>query len=157
MNGSNHDIKVAELSGSELYKQGSKALAARNYPLAHHLLLAALERERSAEHLSQYALSLAHHTGNVQGAAALCREAIKKEPRSPGHYLRLATIYLIGGIKKEAIRILHLGLRAGKHPGISDLLQILGHRQPPVLPFLSRGNPLNRYLGRRRMSRTQAR
>jgi Flp pilus assembly protein TadD len=137
------DIEV-----DELVQLGNDALEARSFAAAHRYLQAALAKERSPDHLSLYALALARHTGNVQAAVALCQEAIKKEPKNSGHFLRLGTIYLIAGRKKEAVRTLHLGLRLGRNPDIRRLLQTLGQRENPVLPFLSRGNPLNKYLGK---------
>lgn len=136
----------------ELCRLGSEALEARNFPAAHRYLHAALEMERSPEHLSLYALALAQYTGNAKAAIALCQEAIKGEPKNPGHFLRLGTIYLVFGRKKEAVRIFHLGLRVGRHPGITRMLQVLGQRQKPVFPFLARTNPLNKYLGKIRTS-----
>lgn len=141
---------LADMDTHELVQLGNEALESRKFAAAHRYLHAALEQQRSPENLSLYALALAQYTGNVRGAAALCQEAIKKEPKNPNHFLRLGTIYLVAGRKKEAIRILHLGLRAGRHPAITRMLQALGQREKPVLPFLARGNPLNKYLGKLR-------
>jgi tetratricopeptide (TPR) repeat protein len=152
----NQQTDLAKLRAKELYAQGSDALQARNYQAAHRLLKEALEKERSPEHLSQYALAVAHYTGNITAAAALCREALKENAKNPELFLRLGTVYLIGGRKKEAIRALTLGLRMGKHAGMSRLLQILGHRRKPVLPFLSRSNPINKMLGKMRARKEAA-
>ncbi|MBU5635700.1 tetratricopeptide repeat protein [Geomonas sp. Red69] len=146
------DSGLDELETEELVRLGGEALEARNFAAAHRYLHAALQRRRSAEHLSLYALALAQHTGNTRTALALCQEAVKQEPKNPNHFLRLGTIHLAAGKKKEAIRALQLGLRVGKSPAISRLLQTLGHREKPVLPFLARGNPLNKYLGKIRNS-----
>jgi predicted Zn-dependent protease len=139
---------VADLKTAELAALGSEAMEARNYPLAHRLLQEAARRDPSPNHLSLYGLALAHHTGNIQAAVARCHQALKQEPKNPELYRRLAVVYLIAGRKKEAIRILNVGLRSGRHPGISTLLQILGERKKPVLSFLPRSNPLNKYLGK---------
>lgn len=140
-----HDLEV-----DELVQLGTDALEVRKFAAAHRYLHAALAKQRSPNHLSLYALALAQHTGNIQTAVALCQEAIKHEPKNSDHFLRLGTIYLVAGRKKDAIRVLHLGLRLGRNPGIRRLLQTLGQREKPVLPFLSRGNPLNKYLGKLR-------
>ena len=144
--------ELAGLDQAELFRLGSEALVAKDYAKAHGYLQAALEMERSADHLSQYALALAYHTGKTQKAIALGQEAVKKEPKNPEHFLRLGNLYLMAGRKKEAIRIFNLGLRVGKHPVITRTLQALGQREKPMLPFLSRTNPLNKYLGKIRMS-----
>jgi tetratricopeptide (TPR) repeat protein len=145
-------IENGELSPAELLRLGSDALRLRNYAAARRYLERALHKERAPEHLSLYALALAHQTGNTHAAIALCQEALRKDPKNQEHFLRLGTVYLIAGRRKEAIRIFHLGLRLGRHQGISRMLQAMGHRQQPVLPFLARGNPLNRYLGKIRMN-----
>ena len=142
----------AEHDAEELFRLGSEALEARNFSAAYRFLNKALEKQRSPDHLSLYGLALAQYTGNFKAAVALCQEAIKSEPRNPVHFLRLGTIYLILGRKKEAIRIFNLGLRVGRHPGITRMLQTLGQREKPVLPFLARTNPLNKYLGKIRNS-----
>lgn len=146
------DPTPPEMAIDELVQLGVEALEAKNHAAAHRYLLAALNRRRTPEHLSLYALALARHTGNIRTAVALCQEAVKMEPKNPDHFLRLGNIYLLAGRKKEAIRSLQLGLRVGKSPAITRLLQALGHRERPVLPFLSRGNPLNKYLGKLRNS-----
>jgi len=137
---------------AELYKLGTEALEAKNYPSALQYLRAALQSERSPDHLSQYALALAYNKRDTKTSISLCQEAIKLAPRNPEHFLRLGLIYLIARRRKEAIRVFRLGLRVGKHPTITKWLQVLGHREQPVIPFLSRSNPLNKYLGMMRGS-----
>ena len=141
-----------DLDAEELFRLGSEALEARNFAAAYRFLNKALEKERSPNHLSLFGLATAQYTGNIKAAVPLCQEAIKREPKNPSHFLRLGTIYLIQGRKKEAIRIFNLGLRIGRHPGITRMLQTLGQRDKPVLPFLARTNALNKYLGKIRSS-----
>jgi tetratricopeptide (TPR) repeat protein len=149
---SDPEAPLADLEGAELFKLGTEALNAKDYAAAHRFLLAALEQDRSPDHLSQYALALALHAGDIQTSIALCQEAVKMDPKNPEHFLRLGTIHLVGGRKKEAIRIFRLGLRVGKNPTIVRWLQQLGDRKKPIIPFLSRTNPLNKYLGKIRMT-----
>jgi len=40
-----------------------------------------------------------------------------------------------------------MGLRHGRHKEILETLAALGIRRPPPINFLSRSNPLNKYLG----------
>jgi predicted Zn-dependent protease len=96
---------------------------------------------------STFAWRLAQKAGEYKIAAALCQEAIKEDPKTADHYLYLGQILLLAGKKKDAIWTLRLGLRRGRHPRIRELLDQLGDRKPPILPFLQRRNPLNRYLG----------
>jgi len=51
------------------------------------------------------------------------------------------------GEKAEAIRVFRLGLKAERNKRIIEELEKLGIRKPPVISFLSRGNPINKYLG----------
>lgn len=151
---SNKGDSLAELEVSELFRLGSEALEMKDYATARRYLSAAVARERSPNHLSQYALALAAHTKDIDESITLCQEAVKQDPKNPEHFLRLGTIYLLANRKKEAIRIFRLGLRVGKSPIISRWLQVLGDRKKPVFPFLARTNPLNKYLGKLRMSLT---
>jgi tetratricopeptide (TPR) repeat protein len=148
MTDSINDKPLTEMDAGELFRLGTEALDAKNYPAAHRYLQEALEQERTPDHLSQYALALAFHSRDIQTGIALCQEAVKRDPKNTEHFLRLGMIYLIAGRKKEAIRIFRLGLRVGRHPTIVKYLQALGHRKKPVIPFLSRTNPLNKYLGK---------
>ena len=152
MTKSNQGETLTELDGAELCRLGTEALDAKNYAAAHSYLQAALEKERTPNNLSLYGLALAAHTRVIEPSIALCQEAVKKEPKNPEHFLRLGTVYLVAGRKKEAIRIFRLGLRVGGNPTIVRWLQVLGDRKKPLIPFLSRANPLNKYLGKIRMS-----
>ena len=143
---------LAELDAAELYRLGTEALDSKDYATAHRYLKAAVEKERTPNHLSQYALALAAHTRKIEPSITLCQEAVKKEPKNSDHFLRLGTVYLVAGRKKEAIRIFRLGLRVSRNPTIQRWLQVLGDRKKPIIPFLARGNPLNKYLGKIRES-----
>lgn len=134
----------------ELFEMGMEALHEKRYADAVHYLQRAVDGQRSPEYLSQLALAVAHEKHDIKAAVALCQEAIRMDPRNPELFLRLGVVYLIADNRKDAIRTFRLGLRVGKSPAINRWLQILGHRQPPVLPFLSRSNAVNRYLGKLR-------
>jgi thioredoxin-like negative regulator of GroEL len=97
---------------------------------------------------SAYALCLAEVKQTLKAAVNLCHDAIKKDPKTPEHYSRQGRILLLAGRRKDAIWILRMGLRHGKHRGIVETLGSLGIRRPPPLPMLSRDNPLNKYLGK---------
>lgn len=135
---------------SEAQEQLSLATSAmdkKNYRVA----LAELEKippfARTPSVLSAYALCLAEAKGTYKTATNLCHEAIKKEPKNPEHYFRQGKILLLANRKKDAIWVLRMGLRHGKHTGIIDCLGKLGIRRPPPIQFLDRSNPLNKYLG----------
>jgi len=97
--------------------------------------------------LSAHALCLASVKRTFKTAANICHDAIKKEPKNPEHYYRQGRILLQAGRRKDAIWVLRMGLRHGRHRGIIETLGSLGIRRAPPLPLLSRSNPLNKYLG----------
>jgi hypothetical protein len=97
---------------------------------------------------SAYALCLAEVKHSLKAAVNLCHDAIKKDSKTPEHYFRQGRILILAGRRKDAIWILRMGLRHGKHRGIVETLGSLGIRRPPPLPMLSRDNPLNKYLGK---------
>jgi tetratricopeptide (TPR) repeat protein len=104
--------------------------------------------ERTPAVCSALAYCIAKETGAYQKAVTLCNEAIKREPKTPRHFLFLGRIYLLADRKKEAIRAFNLGLRHGGSAEIGAELRRLGYRKSPVFPFLSRENPINKYLGK---------
>lgn len=97
--------------------------------------------------LSAHALCMAEVKGSYKISANLCHEAIKKDPKNPEHYYRQGRILFLAGRKKDAIWVLRMGLRHGRHKEILEALASMGIRRTPPLNFLSRGNPLNKYLG----------
>lgn len=96
---------------------------------------------------SAYALCLAVVKRSFKPAANLCHDAIKKEPKNPEHYFRQGRILLLAGRRKDAIWVMRMGLRHGRHRGIIETLGSLGIRRPPPLTMLARENPFNKYLG----------
>ena len=78
----------------------------------------------------------------------LCRHAIKIEFYHPENYLNLARTCLLGKDRRGAVKAVREGLKID--PNSEELLALqkdLGTRRLPVLSFLSRDNPFNRFLG----------
>jgi tetratricopeptide (TPR) repeat protein len=130
-----------------IFAKGVEALAREEWPTA----LACFERAANVRntpiHASFLGLCLARERGQVRKAVALCAEAIEQEPGNSLHYLNLGKIYLLQGDRPEAIRMFRKGLERGFNEQIVAELSRLGVRRSPPLPFLSRNNPLNKYLG----------
>jgi hypothetical protein len=97
--------------------------------------------------LSAFALCTAEVHQDFKTAVNTCHEAIKKDSKNPEHYFRQGRILLLAGRKKDAVWVLRMGLRHGRHKGIIDTLGSLGIRRRPPINFLQRSNPLNKYLG----------
>ena len=98
-------------------------------------------------YVSYLALCIAKERGQIRKAISLCEEAIKREPENPIHYLNLGKIYLHAGDREAAIRAFRAGLKHEMNREIINELIKLQTRKPPVIPFLSRNNPINKYLG----------
>ena len=125
----------------------------------------ALEHFRTAQKMdparpsfrSYFGLCLGLTERRFDKALELCRSAAKEEFYNAGLYHNLARVHLAFGFKSEAIRYLRRGLMIDpKCQPILVELERLGRRRGPVLAFLRRQNPLNRWLGRLR-SRLQRR
>jgi tetratricopeptide (TPR) repeat protein len=66
----------------------------------------------------------------------------------PVLYLNLGRAYLAAGRKKDAIEAFSKGRKYDRsHVEIKKELNFLGVRKEPPLPFLSRSNPINKYIG----------
>lgn len=137
----------SEAELSQQVEEIAAHMADRDYVAA----LAALEKvplmARTPLVLSAYALCTAEVKGPSKSAVNQCHEAIKKDPKNPEHYYRQGRILFLAGRKKDAIWVLRMGLRHGRHRGIIDALGAMGIRRAPPLSFLPRSSALNKYLG----------
>jgi tetratricopeptide (TPR) repeat protein len=119
----------------------------------------ALEHFRTAQKLdparpafrSYFGLCLGLSERRFDKALELCRSAAKEEFYNASLYHNLARVHLAFGFKAEAIRYLRRGLMIDPRcqPILTEL-ECLGRRRGPVLGFLRRRNPVNRWLGRMR-------
>lgn len=138
---------VTTKDAQELYTMAVEAMNARNSITAMRYLERAIVIERVPIYLSSLAFCVAKEKRDFPRAQSLCKEAIKHEPRNSQHFLSLGRIYLLSGQKKEAIRMFRMGLRCGRNQEILRELDRLGLRKDPLIPFLNRSNPINKYLG----------
>jgi tetratricopeptide (TPR) repeat protein len=90
---------------------------------------------------------IAKERGHVKKGLELCRKSIETEPANFDHYLYMGKVYILAGNKKEALQVLREGMQQGGSPQIEELLMTIGIRKPPVISFLPRSNPINKYLG----------
>jgi tetratricopeptide (TPR) repeat protein len=130
-----------------LLEKGSEAISQGEIISALSYFERALRIEESPVASSYFAFCIARERGQLSRAISLCTEAMRQEPQNPVHYLNLGRIYFLAGMKLDAIKILREGLKHEKNQQIIDELNSLGTRKPPVLFFLKRSNPLNKYLG----------
>ncbi len=91
---------------------------------------------------------IACERGKIKEAISLCESALRAEPQKVDVYCNLGRVYLRAGFKLKAIEVFRNGLKIdNKNPWIIAELHALGTRKKAVLPFLPRGNFLNKYLG----------
>ena len=107
--------------------------------------------------LSYYGCLIAIVENNTKEGIAICETAIQALDTSmpfgseffyPVFYLNLGRAYLKGGKKKDAINAFQQGLKSD--PENNDIqweMRKLGSRKNPPVPFLKRGNPINKYIG----------
>ena len=96
---------------------------------------------------SRLGFCIAKQRGQTTRAFELCRNAIERDPGNPLHYLYLGKVYLVAGNTLEALQTFRIGMILGGSPEIELILYAIGTRKSPVISFLSRDNPLNKYLG----------
>jgi tetratricopeptide (TPR) repeat protein len=99
-------------------------------------------------HLSYLGYCIARERGQLKKGIALCKDALAQEPDIADHFLNLGRIHLMAGNKMEAIRIFREGLAHGPNQELINELDALGTRKSPVIKFLHRNNPINKYLGK---------
>ncbi|MEW6584832.1 MAG: tetratricopeptide repeat protein [Nitrospirota bacterium] len=131
----------------ELFSKGLEALQRDDTVGALSWFEKSLERDYSPSSLSCFAFCIARQRGQYKKAISLCQEAIQKDPDNSLHYLNLGKVYLLDRNRSDAITIFREGMSRERNAQIVQELERLGTRKPPVIPFLSRNNPLNKYLG----------
>lgn len=114
---------------------------------------AALKDVVPAQALAYYGLCLGHSLGNYQEGARFIQIAIHNEPMVGQHYLILAKLWRHARNRRKLVDAIERGLEASpRYFPLRRLAQEVGLRHPPIVPFLSRDNALNKALGRIRWS-----
>lgn len=143
-------------SAEARFHRGLTALEAGRGVEALALFEAAIELERragrktrQARYLSWYGLCLALEGGRARDGAELCRQAIGLEFFNADLCWNYGRVLLVLARRKDAYRAFLKGLTIQRnHQGILRELGRMGWRRRPVVPFLARGNPVNKVLGR---------
>ncbi|HAK89416.1 MAG: hypothetical protein A2077_05220 [Nitrospirae bacterium GWC2_46_6] len=131
----------------EFFKKGLSELAQGQGLSALVNFEKALQLDYKPLYLSYFAYCTAKERGQIRKAIELCEDAVKLEPDNPLHYLNLGRIYLHAGDRGTAILAFRTGLKHEINREIIDELIKLQTRKSPVISFLSRDNPVNKYLG----------
>ena len=138
---------MKEPGANRLYEKGVEYLSQGKTLSALSCFENALKKEDSPSIWSYYAFCIAKERGQIKKAMLLCKEALDREPDNSVHYLNLGKIYLFTRKKAEAITIFREGLTHEENEHIIEELDNLVPRKAPVVPFLKRANPINKYLG----------
>lgn len=96
---------------------------------------------------SRLGFCIAKQRGQIIRALELCHVTIEQDSNNPLHYFYLGKIHLIAGNTFDAIQAFRQGMVLGGGPEFERMLDVIGTRKSPVIPFLSRDNVLNKYLG----------
>ncbi len=113
--------------------------------------LAATPRGAQYHNLYKSCSGLAMVFCGQRGAVTLCRNAAAEEAYDTEVLENLARVELRCGHRRYALAAIRRGLAMDRHArGLLRLRQEIGVRRRPVLPFLGRNHPFNRWLGRLR-------
>jgi tetratricopeptide (TPR) repeat protein len=133
----------------EQFRKGKKYLNKDNLGKA----AKAFERAYKADmenpnYMSYYGMCAAMGRGAIGLGLELCTRAIKKEFSRAVFYVNLGKVYLAAGNKKGAIAVIKKGFRYNPESDeLKHMLIMLGIRTRPIIPYLKRSNPLNKFLG----------
>lgn len=131
----------------ELIARGMKAANSGRTAAALECFERVVKLQSTPVNWSYLAFCLARERQQFEHATRLCEEAVRREPRSSVLYLNLGKVYLLAGRKDDAIRTFRQGLLYERNPLIESELRRLGLRKAPVVTFLGRDHPVNKYLG----------
>ncbi len=129
------------------FKLAHKALEEDDFKTALVHLEKALELHDNPDWYSYTGFCIAMERGEFRTGEDLCLASIEHDEGNTDHYLNLGRLYLASGKKEKALETLRTGMAKGGNEGILALLFQLGTRKPPVLSFLKRSHPLNKFLG----------
>lgn len=136
-----------------------KLLKRKKYESALKLVTAALEQYPDEPILLSYygyleALVNKNYTRGIN-TCLKAREMVLEKAISgrdffnPVLYLNLGRVYRAAGSKEDAFEALRMGLIFGnENEDLLCELRELGMRKKPIVPFLQRSNPVNKYLGK---------
>ncbi len=133
-------------------QEGLARYRVRDFAGAHAAFRAAYRlAPKDPRAMSWYGVTLVVVEKNLSLGAFYCDEALRVARPQPELLLNQARAQLAMGRRERAARALTLGLElAPDDPGLLAAQEAMGRRRRPIIPFLSRGNPLNVWLGKLR-------
>jgi hypothetical protein len=133
-------------------EEGLRRFAEQDLEAAHGLFERAHRRAgNDPRTMSWYGVTLVLVAKNSNLGMLYCDQAIRIAGPSPELLLNQARAYLALHQRERAYRAVHRGITQWPDdPALRLAQDAMGWRRRPVLPCLSRANPLNRWLGRLR-------
>jgi hypothetical protein len=148
------DIQTEALQGISLCRKG-------HWKEGMDILGRIAEADRQGTELpglfySYLGYGIARYQRKLREGLALCHHAIKVQFYEPENYLNLARIHVLRSSRGKAVDAIHKALKLSpRHPEDLKLIKQIGYRRRPVIPFLSRKNPINVWLGKMRYQMAQ--
>jgi Flp pilus assembly protein TadD len=141
-----------DLAALAAFEEGLAAFEARDVEAAHAAFERAHRRaSRDPRFMSWYGVTLVLVERNSNLGVVLCDQALRTAGTDAELCLNQARVHVALRQRERAVRAILRGLEAfPDDPRLLAARDAIGTRRPPVLPFLSRDNPLNRLLGRLR-------
>ena len=144
---------------AEYFEEFQLLLRRGNGASALGILIMALEKYPNDPFLlSYYGCLIAVVENKAKEGVRICEDAIKHLDKSmpfgseffyPAFYLNLSRAHLKNNNRKEAVNALQKGLSIDQdNRDILWELKKMGERKKPVVPFLKRNNPINKYIGK---------
>ena len=142
------------LESQALYNLALERMTRNNYRKALDYLLRSLQiAPGNALYLSYFGFCLAQVSRDYDRAIKHCKQAVNAAPTDPVPYVNLGKVYRLRGDNASAYDVFQRAWTIDKrHPSTATELTRMGIRRRPFLPFLSRSNWFNRYLGMWRAS-----
>lgn len=143
---------AADEAARAALEEGTAAFFARDVEAAHVAFERAHRRDaRDVRVMSWYGVTLVIVERNSNLGIVLVDQALRVAGPDPELLLNQARAHLALNQRERAIRAVQRGLDLWPDdPRLVAARDALGTRRSPVIPFLSRRNPLNRVLGRLR-------
>jgi predicted Zn-dependent protease len=141
---------VAEVDPVAQFTEGVKMLKNAHPKDAVVCLRRALECDKQNPYYQSFlGVSIARARGNLAEAVKLCEAAIQRKRGEIQFHLNLADVYATAGLRDSALYTLDRALKSfGEDERLRSARSKIEKRRTPVLPFLTRGNFLNRELGK---------
>ncbi len=146
------EVEGASAAAQAACEEGKAAFHARDLHRAHAAFERAHRRDPRHPHaMSWYGLTLVLVERNSNLGVLLCDQALRSSGPDPELLVNQARVHLALNQRVRAVKAIERGLELW--PDEARLVaarDALGQRRAPVVPFLSRRNPLNVLLGKLR-------